>query len=311
VSLAEIKLQTAEVKARARYRELIESHADLLLANDARLELADLHAQREEYEPAVKLLDEAIDKEPPADLTEKVRVLLGTCYAARKEFKAALAQFDAVAQNPRSPLLGQAHYRAGECLLALKAYARAATRLAVFRDQQPFQNLPGLSGRALLSLGQAYAGLKQWDQSRQAYEHLVGRFGNSPWVHEARWGIGHAWENQKQFDNAINAYGQVTSATATEAAARAQFHIGQCRLAQGRHKEAAAAFLAVAYTYGYPEWSAAGLCEAARAYLEDKKDDQPDRARALYLRVIKEYPGSKWARVAEERLKGMKARDRR
>jgi tetratricopeptide (TPR) repeat protein len=273
------------------------------LANQARLELAELYAGRQEHEAAIKLLDEALDKEPPADLTEKVRLLLGACSAARKDFKAALAQFDAVAQNPMSPFLAQAHYRAGECLLALGEHSKAAARLIVFRDQAPFQNLPALSDRALLSLGKAYAESKQWDQSRQAYEILVGRFGNSPWIHEARFGIGYAWQNQKQFDNAVNAYMQVTSATVAETAARAQFHIGSCRLEQGRHAEAVTALLVVPFTYDYPEWSARALCEAGRASLEDKNNRQPARARRLFLRVVEDHPQSKWAKVAAERLK--------
>jgi TolA-binding protein len=305
VTLVEIKVQPSEEKARARYEELIEAFADMPLANEARLELAELHAQRGAFGPAIKLLDEALDKEPPAELTEKVRMLLGTCSAARKEFKAALAQFDAVAQNAMSPFLAQAHYRAGECLLALQDYPKAAARLIVFRDQQPFQNLPGLSDRALLALGRVYAAQKQWDLSRQAYEVLAGRFGNSPWIHEARFGMGLAWENQKQFDNAVNVYSQVTAATAAEPAARAQYHIGVCRLEQGRHAEAATAFLVVPFTYDYPEWSAAALCQAARACLEDKTDPRPVRARRLLRRVLKDHPQSKWAQVAQERLKAL------
>src|SRR5262249_55630244 len=150
---------------------------------------------------------------------------LGACYAAKGDAKAALGQFGAVAQNVKSPLAGQAQYRAGECLLQLRQWAEAAERLKAFRDRPEFQNLPGLTDRALLRLGHALAHQKQWDQSRQAHEHLIGRFGNSAWVHEARYGIGWAWQNQKQFDNAVNAYTQVTAHTAAETAAKAQLQI--------------------------------------------------------------------------------------
>src|SRR5207253_8729723 len=102
--------------------------------------------------------------------------------------------------------------------------------LAVFRDQAPLQNVPGLTDRALLRLGHAYEKTKQWDLSRQAHEQVVGRFPQSPWVNEARYGIGWAWQNQKQFEQAVNVYNQVT--TATEVAARAQLNIGLCRLEQ-------------------------------------------------------------------------------
>src|SRR5207244_3444972 len=174
----------------------------------------------------VKLLREALDKEPPAALTEKIRLRLGSCLAARGETDKALTQFDIVARNLKSPLAGQAQYRAGECLLKLERWADAVKRLALFRDQPAFQNLPGLTDRALLRLGHALAHLKQWDQSRQAHEQVVGRFGGSPWVHEARYGIGWAWQNQRKFDKAANAYGQVVARKEEMKAAKSLVQIG-------------------------------------------------------------------------------------
>src|SRR5262249_10497991 len=154
--LTAVPVQPSEQKARAAYGTLIAAFADLPLATDARFELAELLADRGEHDPAIKLLNEALDKEPPAELTEKVRLRLGGCYAAKKDAKQALAQFEAVAQNPKSPVAGQARYRAGECALALGQPDAAVKHLAVFRDQGPFQNLPGLTDRALLRLGHAY-----------------------------------------------------------------------------------------------------------------------------------------------------------
>ena len=137
----------------------------------------------------------------------------------------------------------------------------------------------------------------------QAHETLVNRFGNSPWVSDARYGIGWAWQNQKQYDNAVNAYVQVTTGTATETAAKAQLQIGLCRLEQKRHPEAATALLVVPFTYDYPEWNAVALCEAARAFTELKQKDQAEK---LLRRVIHDHPESKWADVAKERLELLK-----
>jgi TolA-binding protein len=295
--------QPAEKKAHAQYQAIIDGFADLPLATEARFELAELYVMRTDFDRALKLLNEGLDKEPPAELTDKIRLRLGECYFAKGDIENALSQFNQVAGNPKSPLAGQAHYRAGECLMQLKDWPKASARLAVFRDQQPFQNLPGVSDRALLRLGHALAHAGQWDQSRQALETLVGRFGSSPWVHEARYGIGWAWQNQKQYDQAVNAYSQVVAATATETAAKAQLQIGLCRLEQKRYPEAATALLVVPFTYDYPEWSAVALCEAARTFVELK---QPDQAVKLLQRVIQDHPKSKWADVAKERLEGLR-----
>jgi len=287
-------------KTREIYQTLIADFPELPLATEARFELAELLTNQKEPDAAIKLLTEALDKEPPAELADKIRLRLGACYAAKKDAKSALAQFDAVAQNPKSTLTAQAHYRAGESLLELGDFAKAAARLAVFRDQPPFQNIPGLTDRALLRLGHAYEKMKQWDQSRQAHEQSLSRFPQSTWVNDARYGIGWAWQNQKQYDQAVNIYNQMIASTAAEVAARAQLNIGLCRLEQKKYIESANAFLIVSTTYDYPELTAASLTEAARAYAGLKEHAKAER---LLRRVLKDHPKSHWAEVAQERLK--------
>jgi TolA-binding protein len=298
-----VPMQPAEQKARERYQDLIASAPDNPLANEARLGLAEVLAERREFDPALKLLTEALDKEPPAELMDKIRLRLGACHAARKDAKAALAQFRTVAANPKSAMAAQAQYRAGECLMDLEQWAEAVKILSPFRDQVPFRDRPGVTDRALLRLGHALAHLKQWDQSRQAHELVASRFASSPWAHEARYGMGWAWQNQKQFDQAVGAYSQVVSGTASVTAAKAQLQIGLCRLEQKRYPEASTALLLVPYTYDYPELNAVALCEAARAFAEQKQRPQAEK---LLLRVIKEHPQSPWAAAAKERLENLR-----
>ena len=150
-----------------------------------------------------------------------------------------------------------------------------------------------------MRLGYALGLEKKWDASRTAYDALVARFGDSPWVNDARYGIGWALQNAGQFDPAVNWYNQVAAATTTELAAKAHLQIGLCRLEQKRYGDAAAALLIVPYTFDYPEISAIALCEAARALIEDKKPEQAER---LLKKVVKDYPTSEWAKIAQERL---------
>jgi TolA-binding protein len=303
VALDKVPLQPAEKKARGLYQVLIDAFPDLPIATEARFELAELLADRHEHEPAVKLLNEVLDKEPSQELTEKIRLRLGGIQAAKGNIKGALAQFDAVASNPKSALVGWAHYRAGEALLADKQADAAIKRLVIFRDQGPYQNQPGLSDRALLRLGLAYALTKQWEPSRQAYERLVGAFPNSFCQDDARYGIGWSLQQQKNYDAAVNVYSQITSRTASELAAKAQLQIGLCRLEQKRYSDAANALMVVPFTYGYPELTAAARFEASRAYLENK---QPDQAKQQLEILLKDFPGTPWADAAKERLATIK-----
>lgn len=299
VPIEKVPLQPSEKKARALYQLVIETFPDVPLAIEARFELAELLAQRNEVAPALKLLTDAMDKEPSPELTEKIRLRLGSIHAAKGNFKGALAQFDAVAQNPKSPLIGWAHYRAGEALFQNQQFPDAIKRLIVFRDQPPLQNQPGLTDRALLRLGHAFAMVKDWDGSRQALERLVNAFPNSPWGDEARYGMGWALQQQTNYDGAVNMYSQVVTRTAQEIAAKAQFQIGLCRLEQKRFLDAANALLVVPFTYDYPELSAAALLEAARAYQEGNQKDQAFR---VLQRVIRDFPDTPFAEAAKEKL---------
>jgi TolA-binding protein len=299
VTLSSVPVQESEKKVRALYKSLIDAFPDLESSTDARFELAELMSEREEHDAAIKQLQEALDKEPPAELTERIKLRLGVCQAAKGDTKAAQATFQAIARNERSPNRAQAVYRLGEVMMQMKDYASAEKELKMFRDFGPFQNVPGLTDRALLRLGHALGQQKQWDTSRQVHEQVAGRFPQSPWVAEARYGIGWAHQNKNEFDQAVNAYNQVTAATASELGARAQLNIGICRLSQKKYAEASTALLVIPFTYDYPDLSALALLEAARAMAEDK---QRDKAISLLKRLLRDHPDSESAKAAKERL---------
>ncbi len=297
VPLAKVPLQPLEKKALGLYRNLIEGHTDVPLAVEARFELAELLAQRHDHDEALKLLTDVLDKEPSPELTEKARLRIGTIHAAKGNIKGAMAQFDAITQNPKSPLVAWAQYRAGETLIQNKQFNEAIKRLSMFRDNGQYQNVQGLSDRALLRLGHAYAQMQQWDASRQAYERLVGAFPNSTWIDEGRYGMAWAWQQQKNYDQAANVYTQVAGRTAAELGAKAQLQIGLCRLEQKRWQDAVNALLVVPTTYDYPELTAAALLEASKAYGELK---QLDQANKLLERIQREFTGTPWAEAAKE-----------
>ncbi len=309
VARAAVPLQPHEAKARDAYQELIGIFPDALLSIEARFELAEMLAERDEHDAAIKLLKEALDKEPSdnkqpsAELLDRARLRLGDCLAAKKGFREALEKLTVVADNPKSSLTAQGHYRAGLCQLELGELDSAIVRLALFRDKPEFQNIAGVSDHALLRLGQALAQQKKWDPSRQALTLLTQRFGNSPWLNEARFGIGWASQKMGQFDPAVDSYKAVIANTVNELAAKANLQIGLCRLDQKRYAEAVTALLVVPYTFDYPELSAAALTEASRALVEDKKMEQ---AEIQLRKVIKDYPNSEWAKVAQKRLDGLK-----
>src|SRR5262249_50468424 len=83
VLLSAVPVQPSEAEARNQYQALIEAFPDLAINADARFELAEMLSERGEHDNAIKLLREALDKEPNQDLTDKVRLRLGACLQAK------------------------------------------------------------------------------------------------------------------------------------------------------------------------------------------------------------------------------------
>ena len=288
------------------YRKLLAEFSDLSLAVEARLELAELLADAKKPDDAIKLLKEAIDKEPadkptPPETLERIRLRLGGALFDKKDFAAAQGQFDAVAANEKSPHRGHGLYRSAECLAAQGKNEEAKNKLVIFRDNGAFHNITGVSDRAVLRLGHTLLALKQWDAARQSFETVINRYGNNDaWAVDARYGIGMAFQNQARYDDAVTAYAQVAQMTQDDRAGRARLQIGECRAKQSKWSDAGKEFQAVYYGYDIPELKFAAMIEHARVLVEDKK---PDDAIKLLEKVVKDAPkDSEWAKAAQERL---------
>jgi TolA-binding protein len=251
------------------------------------------------------LLETALNSEPSDEaLAERLRVRLAACYLGLNDGSNALVEVAELAKNDKGALWAESRFLAGEALSQQKKYAEAIEMLKLFRDDGRLHNVAGVSDRAMARLGYAYEQANQWDPARQAYETLINRYPQSPWRLEARYGMGWCLQKMQQWDAAVNQYAEVVKATTQEVAARSQYNMGTCRLAQQKFKEAADAFQLCAYTYDYPELSAQALVDGATS-LEALKMI-PD-AKLLLTQVGKEFPSSKVAPLAAERLQKLPA----
>ncbi|MCU0705964.1 MAG: tetratricopeptide repeat protein, partial [Fimbriiglobus sp.] len=305
VPRAKVPLTRCETRAFDAYKKLIDDFGDTALSVDARLEWAELLAEREAHTEVVKLLKDALDKEPadrpvPPETTERIRMRLGGSLFATKAFADAARQFDTVTANEKSLLRAQAQYRAGESHAAAGDAATAIERLLPFRDKGEFHNVGGISDRAVLRLGHAQIAAKKLDDARATFEAHLNRYGQgNPFAAEVRYGLGLIQQEKGQHDEAVKAFEAVIASTQTEVAAKAQLQIGQCRLAQKKYADAASAFLLVTFTYDYPDLTFAALLEAARAFEEDKK---PTDAEKVLNKLVKDAPAdSEWHKAAKER----------
>ena len=147
------------------------------------------------------------------------------------------------------------------------------------------ENLPegaiDLASVSLLKLAEVTAQEGDYAGSEKLYNQFLDKYPNDRFIYQAQFGVGWALENQKKYDEARSWYGKVIAQNSSPTAARAQFQIGETYFAQANYDQAAAALLAVADVYAYPEWAARAIFEAGRVFEQMK---QPDQAKQQYNR---------------------------
>ncbi len=290
-------------EAAEAYEALLALNPPADLRAHALVERAAIDADQDRHDAAAKGLRAALETlrgldEPPAALLEQARYRLGVAeFNAEHPGPAAEALEEFLKFHGESDLAPAAALLAGECLLKTGDAGRAAEHLKAARD--------GLSedadrrAQATLRLAEALSERQRWPDAERIFGEFLDEYSNHPLWFQARFGQGWAREHQRRLDEAIEAYRDVVDRHDGPTAARAQFQVGECLFALGRHDEAVRELLKVDILYAYPEWSAAALYEAGRALEATNKFAE---ARAQYERVKQRHPDTEWARMAESRL---------
>ena len=301
--MTDIPIQPSEQKAREAYQRVIFAGPATTLASQARFEMAELLSQRGQVDAALDLMATALENQPPKELTQRIKICVAAALLAKNNPDAALAQLKPILADKGTAVGAEARYLAGEAGILQKDWPKAIEMLTPFREQDAFRNVAGISDRALMRLAFAYAQSKQWEPSRRRMRRWSTVIRQSAWINEARFGMGWALQNQQRYDEAVNLYNDLRNRTAAEPAARALLNIGVCKLEQKHPDDALKLLLAVPQTYDYPDCTAAAWYQAARAQVDIK---QPQEAAKLWTRVVKDYPATSWAALAQQRLAEIK-----
>lgn len=282
----------------------------------ARVELAEREAAAGRCAEAVRLLgplmgqaasQQASAASGDADVPDELRLHAIYRYAACQfelgQYQTAHAALTGTLERFAGHKLERgARYIDGEALLKLDKPAAALeqfTRVLAVKGDAGDE----MSVASQLRLGEANTALGNWAAAEEAFERFAREHPTHASIAAARFGVGWARENLARHDEAIAAYRQVVDAANGAAiAARAQFQIGECLFARKQLEAAAAELLKVDILYAHAEWSAAALYEAGRCFEQLGK---PVEAREQFKAVRARFGDSRWAALADERLKNV------
>jgi TolA-binding protein len=288
-------------EADERLRTLVGKGGTPELRIHAALEMSRTAFEAERYDEAAGVLRSVSSELKadglPSELREHAAYQLGAAEFKRERYKDAAEVFEGfLQQHAESPLAGSVKLLAGESLFRLGRHEKAIANLRGALETE-------LSERdeqtARLRLGESLAAAQDWRGSEEVFGEFLEKFSSSEQWFQARFGRGWAMENQGRTDEAIAEYAKVVEKHNGPTAARAQFQIGECLFAQGKHEEAARELLKVDILYAYPEWSAAALYEAGRCF---EALGQQDKAAEQYRLVREKHAQTQWGKLAAQRL---------
>ncbi len=291
------------VKALKAYEKVLDQpDADSTTRAHATLGLAEIEIEEDGCASGSRRLHELVAndqaaKSMPQTVRERALYRLGLCAIESQDWSQAQKLFATLLKDfPEKANLNSIHLYNGEALMQLGRHADA-------REQFEFVTNgcddDAICPAAMLRLGECLSSQQQWALSERVFQDYLARFGNSESWYQAQFGLGWAREHQDRIDDAIDAYREVVDRHRGPSAARAQFQIGECFFANGKHEAAVREFLKVDILYDYPEWSAAALYETGRCFeLLDRRVE----ARKHFKAVIERFGDSKWADPAAKRL---------
>jgi TolA-binding protein len=304
IAIGQIPLQPGEKAAREKFKAVIDDGGESPLVDEAKLELAEQYAQRDEFGAAVDLLKELSTGDANPELAERVKLRLGTLELARGDAKSAAAVAAELLTSRRNAYQGYARVLATEAAYRQKDWAGAIEQAKPFVEgARGLGRVQGVTDHALLRMADAQGQLGQWKEARATLEMWFKRFNSGPLTPEAKFAYGWVCEHLNDPAKAIAAYAEVGARTGGELGAKANLQVGRLRLQQKQPAEALGSLLTVAYAYDDVELSPAAMCEAASALVQLNR---PAEAKKLLERAVKDYPGGAWAATAKRQLAEIK-----
>ncbi len=295
------KSKGGEESASMLYARFLKEYPESPLLPEVVFELAELEYASGQYDSAARRLEGLLKKELEADLRERALYRLGWSRFTQGRMADAAPCFETMIKEfPESERIGIALYQAGEARLKLKEHETAYRH---FKSLSGLENPSENGEQSMLRLAELAALTQRWKESELVYRSFSDRYPKSAFLGRALFGRGWALENQQRYTEAIEAYTLVLKhGQKNETSARSQFQIGECLFSLKQYDEAVKALIKVEVLYSFPNWSAKALLETGRALELPGKNE---KARAQYEELIRKYPESDAAVVAQKRLKNL------
>lgn len=191
----------------------------------------------------------------------------------------------------------QEYYIRGEYALAIDAYKTVAQTYGGYSWGQ----------EAYIMTAQCLIKMNNYSEAAKWYQMFIENFPQAELAPQAELDLADIYFKEKDYPRAMQMYEKIAKDGEGEAAARGYYGMGDCYFQQGKFEEALVCYLKIVVLYyEFQHQVANALLKSAECYkaLGDNK-----RMIETYEEVIKKFPGTNYAKRANEvliSLKGVK-----
>ena len=274
----------------------------------ARSDRLTIKLYREEISPRIDIVVDTSrsmttsPEKADAAVREHTLYLRGQIAVAREDWDQARRTFAALENEfPESPSRLVASYWVAETAYRRRDY-RAAGELFDALARRTRGRQEDWLAMVPLRQAQALAQLNKWGEALVIASGIETEYPNFEQQYEADHLIGRCLATRADFQGAREAYLKVIRSpegAKTETAAMAQWMIGETFFHQKDFATALREYLKVEILYDFPTWRAAALLQAGKCR---ELLGEPKEAHKLYTRLMKEYPGTRFAKDAARKM---------
>jgi TolA-binding protein len=306
--------ERARSEMEAAYRRLIAEHPASDLAPDAMLELGQHLFNRKAYAEARKhfaAVEAAVTERTPrggaaserlAPLLEASRFSLAFVAFEEKKFTEARDLFDRVAAGGDPERVPRALFQGGRSYMLSGGEKEAAERFRRYVERTA-PKAGEHREEVLLRLGECLNRLETYDEAAGALRKMLEEYPEGELRHEGRFALGFALQFADRPEEAIAVFRRVVAETRSVVAARSQYHVGECLMDEGKHREAAREFLTVVANFdfegAYQDWVRRALLASGLAY---EAAGDAEAARTQFAELVRRFPESEEGKAAGEKL---------
>ncbi len=269
---------------------------------DAAYRVAKKHIDEGQFEKAQPIIAQLENESTPIEIQTRIHFLSGQLAVQTGQWDRIHELMSRVLADCDDELLRkQSRYWLAESLYQTEKYEQAKSEFAKLTENPDLVSVDRRAWSALRQ-SQCYSHLEEWSAALELASSAKRKYPEFVAQYEFDFTIGRAHAAQGRLREARAAFRRVIQSElgrSTETAAMAQWRIGESFFHQENYERAIEAFYKVDSLYGYTRWRAAALLEAGKC---QEYLGNWNHAAKLYSQLIEKYPNSQFCNAAQEHL---------